>query len=90
MQSCLTIYVTPYEEDFTCIGEKNRREALAECHELILLLRDIFGKEPKGAGLRTMILIAGSRAACHVVCWIDNEFQASIDYAHCCLILREE
>jgi len=76
---------TPPDENCAQLGEPNYRiKAIKECNQYIDLIRQTLGQEPAGAELKIKAFDHDLGVYHEVVCYYDNNKQASLDYALKC------
>jgi len=82
MRDYLTIGSVPCEEECVQVGAENYyEESRKECKRFIELLRKVFGFEPEGATLRVKAFPHDSGTYHEVVCYYDEAYPDSVDYA---------
>lgn len=76
---------TPCDEPCAQVGTHGYRErALRECNLYAELIRTALGPEPEGAKLAAKSFSHDFGQYYEVVCWFDDAFPESIDYAFRC------
>jgi len=76
---------TPCEEDCAQVGSDNyTARAREEASRYIELLRKTFGPEPDGAELRVKSFPHDFGSYLEVVCYFDDNYPESVDYAFKC------
>jgi len=82
MREYLTIGSSPAEEDCAQVGDDDYdQKSREECQRFIELIRKKFGDEPKGARLSIKSFLHDYGSYREVVCYYDDEFPKSVDYA---------
>lgn len=85
MRDYLSIGSTPCDEECAQVGTENyAARAKEECRRFIGALRATLGEEPEGASLAVKSFPHDFGTYYEVVCWYDDENEASADYAYKC------
>lgn len=82
MREYIEIGCSPSDEPCVNVGEENYGpRARKECFRFVELLRKTFGPEPEGAQLTVKKFPHDFGDYYEVVCWFDDEFPESWEYA---------
>lgn len=82
MRDYVNIGSSPCDEPCVQLGAPNYgEESRKECQRYIDLIRKVCGEEPEGAELRTKSFPHDFGTYREVVCYFDDEFPDSVDYA---------
>lgn len=85
MRDYVTLGPTPCEEDCVQVGDPDYSlRAIPECKRFIRLIREHLGQEPEGAKLVVKAFSHDFGTYHEVVCWYDEAFPKSVDYAFKC------